>query len=307
MNKAIKMIVMVAALVVAAGIVLIGIGYAISGSFWSVGFSNGRIQIGELGDWDADWATNATRRSIDLEAFQNIDIDGNCFEIELIPTDEQTYFAFLTTQGKLKQPDVRVENGTLKITTEREPLNSNGFGNNRRLLQIYYPRGTQFDQIKLDIEAAELRANSLTVNDFYLDLAAGSIELEDAYFKTADVNMNAGDISIDRGTVETMKLNVNAGNFEADEFESQGLEVDINMGNIEIDGELKGKSNLDVDMGNIELSLRGRREEYRMDLDTNLGMIEVDGRESRSYQQGEATRGEITAKVNMGTLEISCD
>lgn len=195
-------------------------------------------------DWEDDNFSDSGNKSIEgSEEFSNLKIDAKVMSITIKNGDKFNYCCRYN-KDKLK-PEVTNENGTLKIVQHGYKNNN---GNLKCNLEITVPRYTQLD-------------------DVYLELNVGEINLEGFDCNTLKVTNNVGEIDIE----------------------------DINF------EELEAKTNV----GELSIRTMSSLDEYKINAETNIGELRIGNKNHRhSYSQNGSTSKRIKAVTNVGEVSI---
>lgn len=107
-----------------------------------------------------------------------------------------------------------------------------------------------------------------------------------ADLKEIIAELNVGALEIKGISVDTAKLRTNVGAIEIRDFDFNTIELESNV-------------------GAVELELDGRQSDYNWNLSTSLGAISLFNRDiHRSYRENNHASKSITARTNIGAIEI---
>jgi len=212
----------------------------------------------------------------------NIFTKGNTFEKENIFTsikelDIDVYSANIT----IKQSDSfkvitsnkyishKEENGKLYITERKHTWFKNSKDSE---LTIYVPSNFIFDNVVLSSGAGSVIINKLSTNLLYLDLGAGSIDINNLMvYSKAKIDGGAGAITINDGYINN-------------------LDLDLGVGKSFISASIHGSSDIDCGVGKMDLNLIGDSSIYKIKVDKGLGSFTVAGEKVKDdtyYGNGE--------------------
>ncbi|MFV0392874.1 MAG: DUF4097 family beta strand repeat-containing protein [Coprobacillaceae bacterium] len=141
-------------------------------------------------------------------------------------------------------------------------------------LTIYVPEGTEFDTVKLDVDAGSITVvGTLSADEIEADVNAGKIILDNVICKNGEFDVDAGKIDIDLLDSQNSNFNVNAGKISAtvigeDSDYSYNAKCDagnLTIGNYNAGGLSSSDSGghgsryieADVDAGSININMKG--------------------------------------------------
>ncbi|MDR2770954.1 MAG: DUF4097 domain-containing protein [Clostridiales Family XIII bacterium] len=320
MNKYTKAFIIIATSMIAAGVILSAVGFALGGlrsvHFGSQGFYVDGLP-GDLGVSD-DFLR-------DLDGFSDMDIRVGVYTVVLQKGDGYG----LRVHGRRfgEAPVVRVEDGLLTLRAGEDSLRAgrSGFFENWLsvfpfgiaysdwddvVIEITYPSGARFGDVSIEdsvgsVEIAGLEAASLSVL-----CSAGSLDIENSALDALRVDLNLGECEIENVRAESAVVAMDAGNFSARDFDCGALNGDFSMGKAEVDGGLLGDVDISTDMGSVFLRTDRPKSEYSVDLNVSLGGATVDGRAVSGVNAGSAIGGadgapySIRVEADMGSVEI---
>ena len=106
-------------------------------------------------------------------------------------------------------------------------------------------------------------------------------------------------------TLDDIYADIKVGAFEIDGISLDKGKINTDVGAIEIRDCEFNKLNMNSNVGAIQINLTGKTQDYDWDLTTSLGAIEVRHRNyHRSYFQNNNSGKKITAKSNIGAIEV---
>lgn len=317
MNKSLKGVAIAATAMVAAGILLIGIGWMAGGN-QPVYFDQKGIHVGER---NASGNEALESFAQDVKDFTSIDADLDFYDVNLIPSDEYAVDGmFYSKEGK---PDIKVENGTL-IIREKEHKGINididlpGLFtyDNRPKVNIYYPKSAELSDLVLKCGASDLKLENLTLKrkaDLTLDLGsldvdgltAGNIKVSmgsgsctlkkikadnldisndmekttvvGADLKTLKIDAGSGEISLTGVTADHGKLVADMGRIDGKDLNTSGLKVESGSGEVVLKGKLSGLTDITGDMGAVTVNPGTSKDQFNYELNADMGTVSVGG------------------------------
>lgn len=292
MKKGFKNFLIVCAVLVAVGIVLTGIGYALGGV---ADVSLGKWNFISLDVHNEKIDTYIVKEDKIFESFPEIQVETDLYDIEFLPSTE--YKVEYSYIEDVMKPKISLEDGTLYIKAKNndEKINKSFFSflnkNNQDLtLKVYYPAGVALSTVKIDNAVGDV-----SINDFECDMLIADLDLGDINLKNADVGITKVDLAL--------------GDFSAENFESGFLRAKVNKGDIEVNGKLEGTTDIECDMGDVDLETSLSQKEYNYSLNVNLGNVTVNGTtiEFGSVSNYVEAENDITVNCELGAIDIDFD
>jgi hypothetical protein len=188
MNNKMKIFLIVCAVVFLTGLAATVTGLAL----------NGWRDLDKLpGDWNfhefSGKTDNYTLTGNDAK-FDAMDLNIGMCEVEYQVGDE--FKIDLTYDEEMTRPDVKIENGTLKITTDDDYFIS-GDGNGFTMkLEITVPEGTKLSKADLTLDACQADFSNLYAKDLDVSFDVGELNLNALSFETARFTLNVCDVNI---------------------------------------------------------------------------------------------------------------
>ena len=222
-----------------------------------------------------------------LDAFESVDIESKSGGVLLRTGNE--YRLEIT---KDFPDDVRYEvrDGVLHLkTTGKNKLNF-GFSlfssAKKNLITITIPSEQSLEKEKILLKMGSVELTGITGEKADIELDMGSVTMQDCTLMDVDLSADMGSITIKSSSIQDLNAEADMGSITLSDCEVENLDAD-------------------ADMGSINLSLAGSKEEYTMELKTDMGSVNVDGhKEGKSFLQKGTTGKKITAKAQMGSINI---
>ena len=223
-----------------------------------------------------------------LDAFESVDIESKSGGVLLRTGNE--YRLEIT---KDFPDDVRYEvrDGVLSLkTTGKNKWNFVGFhlfsSTKKNLITITIPSEQSLEKEKILLNMGSVELTGITGGKADIELDMGSVTMQDCTLEDVDLSAEMGSITIQSLSVRDLNAEADMGSITLSDCEVENLDAD-------------------ADMGSINLSLTGSKEEYTMELKTDMGSVNVNGhKEGKSFLQKGTTGKKITAKAQMGSINI---
>ena len=300
-----KLIVGIAAPLLAVGIVLSGVGWAM-GAETSIEVPVGeeRIHVGwdgvGLSGWSGTSGTEtAAAEEAELAPFTSLEVELSNGTVTV--SAGETYGIRLSSGSRKLQ--YSLEDGTLKVWDEE--LIGVQFSERGGSVEIFLPDGAELADADI--------TNSL-----------GSIELKNLSAETLTAEADLGDITADGLRADSATLTaecgaVNLTSVEADELEAElslgdmtatglavadRLTVTNSLGSVSLEGELGESVSVTADMGDISAVSSRAEQWYGYELSTDLGEITVNGQNRGTSASQEGETGTMELHTDMGGITL---
>lgn len=300
-----KLIVGIAAPLLAVGIVLSGVGWAMGAdTSIQVPVGSEQIHVGwdgiHLSGWSSSYVTDtAVVEDLALPSFTRLDVELSNGAVTV--SSGETYGIRLNSGSWKLQ--YSLENGTLKVWDEK--LIGVQISERGGSVEIFLPDGAGLADADI--------TNSL-----------GSIELKNISVETLTAQADLGDITADGLRADSATLTaecgaVNLNGVEADELEADlslgdmtatglavtdRLTVTNDMGGVSLEGELGEKVSVTADMGDISAVSSRAEQWYGYELSTDMGEITVNGQSRGTSVSQKGGEGTMELHTDMGGITV---
>lgn len=133
-----------------------------------------------------------------------------------------------------------------------------GFRRSDSKVTVYLPDNFIADEVKIDSGAGNVNIDALVADKLNINAGTGNIQ---------GSSLSAEEVDIDGGV----------GNITLTDIDFRDTVFDSGIGNMKLKGMLTGDNKFDCGIGDVDLELKGRREDYRLDIDSGIGTIRLDG------------------------------
>lgn len=282
MKKFTKVCLIIAAVLGGAGLLLCGIasvmgGYGMIRQMADNGeLNHGKWHIRRTGIYYGDDSYDRDedeRNEYEAEKIKNLDIDIDAANV-LFTEGEQTDVIVVTLYNCRKSCyEGTVEGDTLYIEYESKHDIYNG--NTDMKIVVAFPAGMNFDEIDIDMGAANVVADEFHVKELL------------------DVTVGAGNLEIADGSYKNIKLS-------------------CGMGNVDMQGTVSGDVNVECGMGNMNVRLEGNPDAYDYELSCGVGEMVVNGVKysgiAGDHQiKNDGASGTIDIECGMGSVNFTID
>ena len=300
-----KLIVGIAAPLLAVGIVLSGVGWAMGAdTSIQVPVGSEQIHVGWDGVGLTGWSSSyvidtAVVEDMALSPFTTLDIELSNGTVTV--SAGETYGIRLHSGSRKLQ--YSLEDGTLKVWDEEL-------------------MGVQFSELGGSVEIFLPGGAALTDAD--ITSALGGLELKNVQVETLNIQADLGDITAEGLQAGSAVLTaecgaVNLTGVEADELEAElslgdmtatglavadRLTVTNSLGSVSLEGELGESVSVTADMGDISAVSSRAEQWYGYELSTDMGEITVNGQNRGASASQKGEEGTMELHTDMGGITV---
>ncbi len=297
MNKTVKIILIIAAVLLPVGVIIALLGIKSGGgNGWGLDFTGGQAQV----------MTNNVDESVDLKEFDSLLVEVASADVIVMRGDSYK-IEYKTREGK--EPIIEEEGG--KLTVKQPPMGlvmfDFNFGTVNNTYVIYVPdNGKKFDfdivSSSGDITLDRLKASG------NVKLSSGDVLINDVEGEGLSVITSSGDINCDKIRSSKVDCTVSSGDINMLRVDAGELDCKTSSGDIDINDSEADAVDLKASSGELTVALNGAPDDYSYDLTVSSGDIvvngaEIEGREYVKENPGgkplklKATSGDITITV----------
>ncbi len=252
-----KKLIMASLVLIAAGAVLMGVGYLFGGRA-GVAFSREGV-ISPYGDQDA-YMMKKTK----IDPFSDAEIKIESYaDICIRPSGDDHFYAEYKLDGYYSEPVCQVMDDTLVVTHTGKPrqygvmVNYFSFGVQNELqnagLTLYVPKGEEMGRLDVRNDSGDLSIEGIAFEDGKLKVSYGGAQLQNVSFRDLELDMESGDLDMEDVTAENLVLKNEYGNVTLKKTSFQKAEAELESGRLRADDFTCGTLSAQVDYGDIDL------------------------------------------------------
>lgn len=317
MNKAIKLILIIAGIACGLGLVFGIVGFVFGGG---KGFT---VHLGD-GKMTSEDSVNMVSGTVNLEEFDELELKVGSYDFDMVQGDEykveyytrECSIPIITQNGKklkLEQPtNAGLDFGLWLSNPQREyVILTVPAGEDVYELSGHISSGTSnFEDInlkgELTVSSGDTRIEgSKTGEDMFVKLSSGDLVVENCAFDGFTVKMSSGDTAFTDVTASAIDYEISSGDCEWERVSAPVIKGHMSSG--ELNGVEMQFDELDAEQnsGDLKLEVSGSAKDYRIDLDKSSGDVEIDGKEyDDDGIYNESGSKEIKVKVLSGDVNI---
>jgi len=180
--------------------------------------------------YDDDEEYDSSDEIFEFESINNFSFDIRVGKVEIAEYDGDK--VKVQTNGTNSQFSCYADDTTLIIDDQRR-------GNNKPALYIYIPQGTDYENIEIEIDTA--------------------------------------DLSIDSIAADYLMIEVGAGCMQVDKFTGGNIDLTCGAGEMILSGSITGENQIECGVGQITLYLDGKVNDFDYYLESGIGSIDLGG------------------------------
>ncbi|MBC8546421.1 DUF4097 family beta strand repeat protein [Clostridiaceae bacterium NSJ-31] len=348
MKKSTKVVLGISAGLILLGGVLAAAGYAMAGGNIGVYYSNGQL-------YHNGRAGAVVSRTVETGRFTSLDITADLAGVKMIASDHYGVEYRLATAGR--EPVCRVTgDGALYFDQSGDWDGGGGSINlfgwrgrgwkdaGEQYLHIYYPADVEFDQVKIEVGAGDLKLKDLAVKGkvelevnlgeltvenvttglldaetnaggarlsgvrartLSVESDLGSIELDNVTAEQTTVSASSGSTAISGGSLGKTELDSNFGEIKVKGAKTGELSVDCDSGSIDLEGEFAGNIEVSSDFGSVSLRSSLPASDYNLDLQTDFGSVRLDGaKQENPCVKDSGGRYRLSVENSSGDIDV---
>lgn len=257
MNKTHKFT-LICCCLIAAGLVLMGIGYATGGRVWGIGIGNHGLWVNTPNS--SGKRITYIKDTTELDDFTSMDIKIHYGNAVIEPSD---HFGVSYCVSSEYDFSAEVKDGCLMISEEYPVhfgLNHNSdisffsFGTGRiyenEYVKIQVPTDASFEEVKLINSYGNVSADNLNTRSLELTAEYGDVSLINLASGMAAVTLESGSLELDGFSDGKLTISDEYGNVILKNAESTMADITLESGSLELDGFSGEKLTIENDYGN---------------------------------------------------------
>lgn len=327
---------------------LIVIGSIMAGLAWF--FTGGKLGVYKNSTgWHKAHDISMVNQEETLEPFENITLNLNSMPVYFVASDS---FKITLQYPNNQTVNYTNQDNTLTVTSNESEVQDSyldffSFNATQKqtFVNIYYPKGTNFKNIDMqlqygafnaqalkgeniaitqgygdilinNVEANELKTNAthgyislnqVTSNALTCKAGYGSVQIENAQInQQLTASSNNGSIELDNIKSDVASLNSVYGSIEVESSVFNTLELNNKNGGIYLEGTVEQSCQFKNTYGQTTLNLKGIPDDYNIDLTARFGDINIDGQTyEHSLQKDRGEEKKIVGENNNGDINIT--
>lgn len=300
-----KLIVGIAAPLLAVGIVLSGVGWAM-GAETSIEVPVGeeRIHVGwdgvGLSGWSGTSGTEtAAAEEAELAPFTSLEVELSNGTVTV--SAGETYGIRLSSGSRKLQ--YSLEDGTLKVWDEE--LIGVQFSERGGSVEIFLPDGAELADADITSALGGLELKNVQVETLNIQADLGDITAEGLQAGSAVLTAECGAVNLTDVEADELEAELSLGDMTATGLAvADRLTVTSSLGSVSLEGELGESVSVTADMGDISAVSSRAEQWYGYELSTDLGEITVNGQNRGTSASQEGETGTMELHTDMGGITL---
>lgn len=312
-NKAGKIILITAAIMLPVGILIAAMGLRLGGkSAWGYDLRN--MKYMETG--------KASENTMELKEFDTLTVDITSADVYLT-TGNSYSFSYRVQEGR--EPEVDQTGSELRI---RQPVVVSAFvgfnmGVTGDRYDITVPEDCKEIELKFSGSSGELTVERVAVTGtckvlsgevslsgfdskgLEIDAASGDIVVAGVNADSLRVKASSGEITVRDGAFQDLQVEASSGDISVSNVKTDSFTSDVSSGTVNVNRVEAQTVNSELTSGDITLDLIGNAEDYDFDINVTSGEISVNGADAGDRYVNEAGKAKkIKVEATSGDIEI---
>lgn len=292
MKKTTKIILIIAGISVALGLVISIVAAAAGGTTIAkeVVFGNGLPSLFVKMDQDKDdfgiyfggASSEEQTLSWSKDEIKNLDLEYEAGLVEIVEGDDDVMIK-VVYRGK---NTISLEGNTLTInSTEKDIVDAKG------VVRVEVPNGFAFENVDIQTGATQTNIEMLHAKNFELEMGAGAGNIENITCDDMNIEIAAGEVVVENG-------------------DTKDASVDVGMGNFEYAGKIQKDLDINCGMGNAYIELEDEETMHNYKVECGAGNISVgdtsySGLAAVKTIEHENATSDFVLKCGMGNIEVA--
>jgi hypothetical protein len=176
-------------------------------------------------------------------------------------------------------------------------------------VRVWLPEGVAYQKAYIEVGAGSAEIEELSAQNLTIKVGAGSVKADRMTADELYLEIGAGAVKAEHIRADYMDAKVGAGSIKINQMEVKELEAQADAGNFHGEGSLTGNANLNCSVGNIELDLDGRPEDYNYSVSCSLGSVHIgsekySGLDSDTKTIDNGSDKNMDVDCSVGTVKI---
>lgn len=300
-----KLIVGIAAPLLAVGIVLSGVGWAMGAdTSIQVPVGSEQIHVGwdgiGLSGWSSSYVTDtAVVEDMTLSPFTRVDVELSNGTVTV--SSGETYGIRLSSGSRKLQ--YSLENGILKVWDEE--LIGVQFSERGGSVEIFLPDGAELADADITNSLGSIELKNLSVETLTAEADLGDITADGLRADSAALTAECGAVNLTSVEADELEADLSLGDMTATGLAvTDRLTVTSDMGGVSLEGELGERVSVTADMGDISAVSSKAEQWYGYELSTDMGEITVNGQNRGTSASQKGGEGTMELHTDMGGITV---
>lgn len=300
-----KLIVGIAAPLLAVGIVLSGVGWAMGAdTSIQVPVGSEQIHVGwdgvGLTGWSSSYVTDtAVVEDMALSPFTRVDVELSNGTVTV--SSGEAYGIRLSSGSRKLQ--YSLENGILKVWDEE--LIGVQFSERGGSVEIFLPDGAELADADITNSLGSIELKNLSVETLTAEADLGDITADGLRADSATLTAECGAVNLTSVEADELEADLSLGDMTATGLAvTDRLTVTSDMGGVSLEGELGERVSVTADMGDISAVSSRAEQWYGYELSTDMGEITVNGQNRGTSASQKGGEGTMELHTDMGGITV---
>ncbi len=295
MNKTVKIILIIAACLIPAGLLIAGLGFFMGGKGgWSLNFSGGKPVVG----------TDVVEETIELKDFDRLELEISSADANIMRGDS---YAISYKVRKGEEPGITEDGGILTVKQPEKGFVMFDFGSTKDLdvYTITIPDTGKITDLEAKVSSGDILIDSVKVSGS-VRASSGNILLNGIEGDELSVETSSGDINGDKVKAAKSSFSASSGDVTILRLDTDEVNCKTSSGEIGLFDSVAANVTAKASSGDIDIELNGKFDEYSFRIDTTSGDIKVNGDEhEKEYVRDNGTDKKIDLSATSGDVEVN--
>lgn len=288
-----KRITEIAGIVLAVGLIILGIGYN-RGAFTKSSFISSE-DIFELDDEEMH------KEMMLLDDFDELEIEMTTIDIR-IEKGSQNQLYYSVKPGN--EPIIGISDGKLKLSKDKSFNVMFHVGESEKLV-ITVADGDKPLNVDAEVSTGSITVDGVNING-KLKATTGAIRVNSSKSEKLKVSVSTGSISLESMTVGKLYTSASTGKTTlrgviADEYEQHS-----STGSLSITESVVGSIDSEGTTGAVNIELKGKKTDYNYDIKTSTGSIDIGtDHANKKYEDDNDSDNDIRIQRSTGNVKIT--
>ena len=221
---------------------------------------------------------------------------GEVLKIEAVDVPED--FVVECRNGKI----------TVKERKDNSPIHwivsfGDGFSTEESVT-ITIPEGLDFKRLEVNSGSGRVAVEEVSTKTLLVDSGSGSVEFHGVKAEETVLNTGSGAVTVADSDLGKVTLDSGSGKVKMQQVAARDADVKTGSGKVEFEGELTGECEFDTGSGAVQLTIKGSKDEYRVDAECGSGSFRLNGKKIDDGTFGRNVKGEINVDSGSGSVSI---
>lgn len=270
-----KKILIVSSCLMAAGVVIGGIGFIIGG--------RPGIQITSEGISSTPSNSEPCQlKKTKLDSFSEAKITVDSYaDIQILPSDDNNYYLEYRLDKSYGKPKYTVDDDVFTFQHQNLGVHFLSIGIlyfddlSDTYVHLYVPKGKVIEYMHLYNDTGDVSISDVNFTESKIAVDYGGLTLDHTRFGSLDLHLDSGDFTTEDTKISDLTLKNEYGNNELNQYKGDFITAKLDTSSLTIDAVELKSLDCDVEYGDVDLTLPGKLDDYTFDISVEYGDIQL--------------------------------